>query len=37
MGDMHKEKDFGGQKLGNGGFRPSGNGGNNGQFLSYLS
>jgi len=35
--DMHKGKDFGGQKLGNGGFRPGGNGGNNGQFLSFLS
>ena len=37
MKDMYKEKDFGGSKLGSGGFRPSGNGGNNAQFLTYLS
>merc|ERR1719507_1751760 len=37
MKDMYKGKDFGGQRLGSGGFRPGGNGGNNGQFLSFLS
>jgi hypothetical protein len=36
MKDMYNDKDFGGSKLGSGGFRPSG-GGNNGQFLTYLS